>query len=107
MSVTFDSVTLINPEVHDLVTNVKTNEVTLISGKNSVQTSTQTYISVSFKCLTMDYTDVTNLKAKIGSKASLKIHGIPYTNCVITSFSDSQIYPDVWEYNVSFTQDTS
>lgn len=107
MSITFDSVTLVNPEEHDLETIIKTNEVTLISGKNSVQTSTATYIKVSFRCLTQTYTDVSGLAAKIGYKATLSINGTSYTNCVITSFKECQIYPNVWEYEVSFTQDTS
>ena len=107
MSVTFDGVALVNPEEYDLVTNIKVNEVTLLSGKNSVQTSSETYITVSFRCLTQTYSDVTNLQAKIGSKATLIMDEGTYNNCVITAFSAIEIYPDVWEYNVSFTRDTS
>jgi len=107
MSITFDSVTLINPEEFDLETIVKTNEVTLISGKNSVQTTTQTFIKVSFRCMTQTYSDVSNLRGKIGSKASLVIDGTTYNNCAITGFKECQIIPNVWEYEVSFTQDTS
>ena len=107
MSITFDSVALVNPEEHEMETVVKTNEVTLISGKNSVQTSTATFIKVTFKCLTETYTDVSNLRGKAGSKATLSINGTSYTNCAITGFRECQIYPNVWEYEVSFTQDTS
>ena len=107
MSVTFDSVALANPSESNVDIIVKTNEITLISGKNSVQTTDETYIKATFKCVTQNYTDVTSLIAKIGSKASLAIGSITYTDCAITAFKVFEVIPNTWEYEVSFTQDTS
>ena len=106
--VTFDGVELKNPVPFDLDHNPVTKSVLLLSGKNSVQTSTETVLSVTFKCNTEDHADIVNLRAKIGLKKTLSINGTDYTKCVITGkFREKEWYMGKWDYEVDFIQDTT
>jgi hypothetical protein len=107
MSVTFDSVALKNPEPFDIDRQVLINETVLLSGKRSIQGSSETALYVTFSCHTDTYSDVTSLKAKIGTEASLVIDSTTYTKCHISSWSEKQWAKDKWEYTVGFRQDTT
>jgi len=106
MAITFDSVELTNPEVFEQKHNVLTKATTLLSGKTSVQSTSETHLTVSFRCLTETYSDITDLKAKIGSKYVLSIDGTTY-NCYISKFSEKELAPGIYEYTVSFIEDTT
>jgi bifunctional N-acetylglucosamine-1-phosphate-uridyltransferase/glucosamine-1-phosphate-acetyltransferase GlmU-like protein len=107
MSVTFDSVELKNPEPIDIDHQVSINDTVLLSGKHSIQGSSETSISATFKCHTETYLYVTNLRAKIGTEASLVIDSTTYTKCHISAWSEKEWAKDKWEYTVGFKQDTT
>lgn len=107
-TVAFDSVVLRSPEPFYMRRPTLTKEVVLLSGKTSVQTSPQAGLSASFRCTTEDFGDFTAIIAKIGTTASLVIGTSTYTNCVISGAPTIvEKLPGVWEYEVSFVQDTS
>ena len=105
--VTFDSVELINPEPFDRDNNPIAKQTILLSGKRSAQTTTETALSVSFKCSTETYSDISNLEGKIGLQKTLAINGTDFTKCVITSFRKNEWIPGKWTYEVGFIQDTT
>lgn len=107
MAVLFDSVELKDPERFERDWGVQINETKLYSGKTAVQSSAQTRLAVAFKCFTETYTDISNLKAKIGSPYTLAIDGTNYTKCYINSFAEREWFTGKYEYDVSFVQDTS
>ena len=107
MTITFDSIELKNPQIFDKTWGAIANQTTLLSGKRSVQGSSEIALAVSFKCSTETYSDVSNLRAKIGSAHSLVIDSDTYTNCYIASFTEREWFPDKWEYEVSFVRDTT
>ncbi len=107
MTITFDGVELRNPAPFSIAPVVLCNETTLLSGKTAVQTTTETGLRVRLECVTQEYTDVSNLLAKIGTKGTLIIDGNSYTNCVIKSWDRLEQRPiGTWWYSVTFTRDT-
>ncbi len=107
MTITFDSITLTNPEPFDKDWGVQANEEKLYSGKTAIQTTTETRLAVAFKCETETYTDISNLRAKIGLKKTLTIDGTDYTNTVIKSFNEKEWTPGKYTYEISFIQQTA
>lgn len=106
--VTFDDVELKNPEPFDRDNNPIANQTILLSGKRSVQTTTETALSVSFKCSTETYSDISDLEAKIGLQKTLAINGTNFTKCVISgNFRKREWIPGKWTYEVDFVQDTT
>lgn len=106
MAITFDSITLTNPEVFDKDWGIQLKEEKLYSGKTIIQTSTETRLSIKFKCHTTTYIDISNLKAKIGLSKTLIIDGTSYTKCYINSFTESEWFTGKYEYEVGFIQET-
>ena len=109
-TVTFDGVELKDVAPFDINLDVTTNVTVLLSGKRSVQTSTETGLMVAFECYTEDYSDITALIAKIGYKATLVIDGTSYTNCAIAGNPKPRItqrLPGKWWYSISFVRDTT
>lgn len=107
MSITFDGVELKNASVFDDDLDVLTKVTTLLSGKRSVQASSEVGFTPKFRCYTTTYSDVTSLAAKVGSSGSLVIDSDTYTNCYISSFMRSEIAPGKWTYEVGFVRDTT
>ena len=106
--VTFDSVELKNPIIFDRDTEAPIGKAILLSGKQSTQPSTETALSITFRCSTETYSDVSNLRAKIGLKKTLSIDGADFTKCSISGkFKERQWYRGKWEYEVGFIQDTT
>ena len=105
--VTFGTVDLINPEPFDRNNNPITNQTILLSGKRSVQMTTETALSITFRCSTEAYSDITDLEDEIGEQKTLEINGTSFTKCVISSFRKKEWIPDKWTYEVSFIQDTT
>lgn len=107
MTVTFDGITLQNPEPFEIDPQIITNDTVLLSGKHSGQLSSETAISLTLVCYTATYSDVSDLIAKIGTKADLIIDGTTYTKCYISSFPRSLWAKGEWTYTVAFKQDTT
>ena len=107
MTITFDSVELMNPAPFEIDRQVIINDTVLLSGKHSIQSTDETAISLTLKCQTDTLSDVTNLRAKIGTEASLVIDGTTYTKCHISSWSETEWTPGKYEYNLGIKQDTS
>ena len=110
-TVTFDAVSLINPQMQDMYYRVLTGDVTLLSGKQSVQSSPEIALTVKFICTTFNHADITNLRAKIGSKASLVIDGDSFT-CYINAkaFIERRSWEKgtpKYEYEVEFIEHTA
>jgi hypothetical protein len=106
MAVSFDSVTLTNPEPYTFDFQVQTADTILLSGKHSIQTTSEVGFSVTFVCHTLTYADVTNLRAKIGSSGTLVTDDGTYTNCYISSFTQKQDPAGLYEYTVGFRRHT-
>lgn len=106
MTITFDSVTLINPEPFDVEQSVIITETLLLSGKTKIQSSATNAQKVAFNCLTETFTDISTLMAKIGTKAVLSIDG-DTVNAFISAFSKKEVYPGRWVYLVEFTEDNT
>lgn len=107
MSIVFDGITLSNPAPFEKDWGVQAKDTKLYSGKTYIQASTETRLAAAFKCETETYSDVSNLRAKIGTKATLTIDGSNYTNCAITSFKESEWAAGKYTYEVSFIQQTT
>lgn len=107
MSVVFSTITLTDPSPFDIGWTILINEVILMSGKHSIQASSATALNVSFKCQTTSATELSNLKNKIGSSGTLTIDGTSYTKCYISNFIYNEVLPGVYDYTISFIQDTT
>ena len=109
-TVSFDSVPLVNPQMQDMYYRVLANATTLKSGKQSVQSSSEVALTVKFICSTFNHTDITNLRAKIGTEATLVI-GSDSITCYINAkaFVERQLREnnlDKYEYEVEFIEHT-
>ena len=107
MTITFTGVELKNPEPFDIDPQVQIADTILLSGKHSMQSSSETALSATIKCHTETISDVTNLRAKIGTEGSLIIDGTTYTKCHISSWKDILWAKGKWEYTVGFKQETT
>jgi len=107
MSVVYSTITLTDPSPFDIEWPVIINDVLLISGKHSVQSSTETALRVTFKCQTANMSEITGLKGLIGAAYTLAIDGTSYTKCYISNFSFVEVMPGLYSYTVSFIQDTT
>ena len=107
MSVVFGSTTLTDPSPFDIGWPILINEVILMSGKHSIQASSATALNVSFKCQTTSATELSTLKGLIGSSGTLTIDGTSYTKCYISNFTYNEVLPGVYDYTISFIQDTT
>lgn len=101
------TVTLQSPEIFEKDAGVITNVTVLLSGKRSVQASAETGLNLTFKCYTTTYTNISSLRALIGSAGTLNIDGTDYTNCYISKFCEIEWHPGKWDYTVSFVRDTT
>lgn len=106
-SVTFDGVVLVKPSFPEFNRSPITNETVLVSGKRSVQSSSELGFRVVFACWTTDLTDISNLRAKIGSPYSLVIDEVTYTNCYIDRWSERKVDDVNWTYTVGFVRQTT
>lgn len=107
MTITFDSIPLVNPSPYTSDYQPRTKERILLSGKSSVQSSTELGYHVSYSCFTPTYSNVTDLRAKMGTIYSL-VDDYGTRNAYISAFTVTKIVstPDYWRYNVSFVADT-
>jgi len=97
--------------MQDMYYRVLTGDVTLLSGKQSVQSSTEIALTVKFICSTFTHADITNLRAKIGTNATLVI-GSDSFSCYINAkaFIERQTRENnviKYEYEVEFIEHTA
>ena len=107
MAITFDAIPLVNAAPYTPDYQPRTKEEILLSGKSSVQSSTELGYHISFSCFTETYSNVTDLRAKAGAKYSL-VDDYGTRNAYISAFTVTKIVstPDYWRYEVSFIADT-
>jgi len=106
-SVTFDGVNLSRPSFPEFHRSPITNETVLVSGKRSVQSTDELGFRVTFRCWTNDQSDISNLRAKIGSPYTLVVDGVSYTNCYISRWTETKVDDLNWAYSVGFVRDTT
>ena len=107
MTITFDGITLQNPEPFEIDRQPILNDTVLLSGKHSIQGSSETAISCTIRCSTETASHVSDLRAKIGTEGSLVVDGTTYTKCHISSWSESEWAKSKYEYVAGFKQDTT
>lgn len=105
--ISFSGITLTDASTYEDDAGIVLKETTLLSGKNHVSASSETVFRPSFTCLTEDYSEITSLRALIGSSGTLLIDSTSYTYCYIKSFKSKQYAPNKWQYEISFTQHTA
>jgi hypothetical protein len=112
MTVTFAGVTLTRPNVTSIQIKGHYEETELNLGGYYVDAGTVGTTEIIIKCTTTSYTDITNIKAKIGTN-----NGVGYDLVLgATTFSNMMIKPPIvvtpspdytrWEYTLTFTEDT-
>jgi hypothetical protein len=107
-SVTFDGVALVRPSFPQFDREPLTTVTVLASGKRSVSGSDELGFEVTFTCYTDSLSDISNLRAKIGSPYTLVIDSTSYTNCYIKApWKERKLDNNNWQYTVSFVRDTT
>jgi len=106
-TVTFDGVNLSDPQEYESQYLIETNEVKLLSGKVSVHTNPNLQFKATFKCVTENFSDISNLLLKAGAKGTLVIGGESHINCkIIGQISVKEPIFGLYEYTVSFAEET-
>lgn len=98
---------MVNPSPYTPDFQPRTKERIVLSGKSSVQSSPELGYHVTFSCFSEFYSDVTDLRDKIGTIFELvDDHGVK--NAYISAWTETKIVskPPYWRYIVSFIADT-
>ena len=106
MIVTFDGLTLTEPEVRPVI-RPQVQEKDLVSGETKTTVSSKTKKNWKISCLTESPAEYAALLAKVGLKGSLVIDGTPHTNCSIKSWDEDEINPTTNRVKMTFTRDTT
>lgn len=104
-TVTFDGVTLAEPEVKPSPKPVL-NKTRLVSGKIKLTPSSELETSWQVSCI-CTISQRTALLAKIGTIGSLVIDGTTHTKCGIKSWKEKEINPSTIEVTITLEQDTT
>ena len=107
MTVTFDTVELPNPTPFDIDRQVLLTDTVLLSGRHSLQGTSQTAITCSITGYTDTESDITNLRAKIGTEGTLMVDSTSYDKCHIAAFTSKLWAKGEWTYTIGFKQDTT
>lgn len=86
----------------------KTTE--LLSGEVAVQSTPPDYdrpLEISFKCRTKIHYTITLLMKKRGEKHTLKIGEYTYPNCMIKELKELEWANGMFEFDITFVQDTT
>ena len=107
MTVTFDSVEIPNASKISEEFPTLTKETTLLSGKISVQSSTEHGYGATFKGFGTE-AQADALLEKIGTKGSLIVNGATHGNCVIKGVPEKEESDNpAWFFiTLNFVQDT-
>jgi len=107
MTITYNSITLTDASTFEDDPGIILTKTRLYSGKQYVNSSTETIFEPSFVCWTETYSEITSIRALIGSPYTLVIDSTSYTKMYIEKFKSKQYAPGKWRYEISFTQDTT
>ena len=108
MTMTFDGVNLIAARTEEEGYEIGSRIRRLLDGRERFKLIASNYgESFSLRCYTSSYTDVTNIKAKLGVKGSLVLTNT-VTNCILMKIQVNPA-PDYaqWEYILTFRRDTT
>ena len=106
MAVTFAGVTLDSPSPYNKKHVVQLSDTVLLSGKHSIQTSTEHALDVSFVCFADSSANITSLLAKVGASGELVVGSDAGRVCYISSLSEIEDPPNYWRYSISFAEET-
>ncbi|PWR74804.1 hypothetical protein ACKUB1_13890 [Methanospirillum stamsii] len=106
MTVTFDSLTLKEPDVKPQP-KPQVNETELVSGKTKLTVSSTVKKSWQISCITESLAEYSALLAKLTVVGSLVINGATNTKCVIKSWREKEMNPSTKEITMQFVQDTT
>lgn len=85
-------------------------EAKIWDGSVSLQVDTISGFYGRYRFFPTDYNDIYSLLAKVGTKQTLRIYGVPYRNCMIFgTIKKKQVKPPrlaLWGVEVEFRQDT-
>jgi hypothetical protein len=107
---TFDGTPFSPIKVHENEVEFEINETTLLSGKNSIQVNSEQKFARTYECFTEDYSEISNLLAKIGTAGTLAVDSNSYDNCYIsTPFSYKEVImgSGKYTYTITFKRDTT
>lgn len=105
--ITFDGQVLSNASTFDDDPGIQIKKTKLYNGKQRIDASPETVFEPTFTCYTEDYSEITNIRSKIGLPKTLVIDGVSYLKCYIDNpFKQKMYSPGKWTYTISFTQDT-
>jgi len=110
MTVTFDTVTLMNASPDEPAFAIRATERILIDGKSKVVSAANYGRRFRFTCMTEDFGDITDLLAKVGAPYTLTIHGTAYTNSYLSNQVQVRAVPgnlSAWTYTCELIQDTT
>lgn len=101
-TITFDGLTLSNPEPWSMTYRPNVKEHMLLTGRTILQTATTYGLAIGFKCHTESYSEITNVIGKFGKIGTLVLDGASFTDCAIFNFSVEQFVTGKYEYEVGF-----
>lgn len=110
MTVTFDGLPVSVLQEHEIAINAGFSETTLLSGKTYIQASGEQRFARSYECYTEDFTEISDLLAKLGTAATLDIDSISYDNCYISppiSYRELIKGSGKYTYTISFVRHTA
>lgn len=110
MATTFDGATFSPIKIPKKNVDFSFNETTLLSGKVSIQDSSEQKFSRTYECYTEDLSEITTLLGKIGTKGDLVDGTETVTNCKIAPpFTYKEVLWDSgkYTYTITFKRDTS
>jgi bifunctional N-acetylglucosamine-1-phosphate-uridyltransferase/glucosamine-1-phosphate-acetyltransferase GlmU-like protein len=115
IAVSFDGITLSSPSPVSMGIDFQVNRRVLVSGKTSVQASTQIAEQHTFRCTAEQAledgtlpAEITSLIAKAGVKGTLTIGAKTVTGCYIARLGGIRMVNTAeWEYEIEFIQETA
>ncbi|WMW22736.1 hypothetical protein RE476_02640 [Methanolobus mangrovi] len=110
MATTFDGIPFSPRLIPEKIIDFEFNATTLLSGKVSIQASSEQRFSRTYECYTESLSEITALLAKIGIKGTLTDGLENITNCYITPpFSYKEVLwgSGKYTYTITFQRETS
>lgn len=110
MVTTFDGVLFSPRLIPEKEVDFEFNATTLLSGKVSIQASSEQKFSRTYECYTEGLPEIMTLLAKIGVKGTLVDGSETITNCYIAppfSYKEVLWSSGKYVYTISFQRDTS
>lgn len=102
--ITFDGVELKNVAVFTTAPEIHSTVTLLASGSKHIQSQTSTGFSRTYYCTTDDYSDISDLLAKVGVSGDLVEDGTTYHYCRIVKWLTLAEIGDEYEYALRIEQ---